>query len=74
MDDMSYEIKEFWFEFYNPEKTEIRIQINYLYQKLMMYNSQTNEWKLQLNDDVQDYNNIQEYLEMLQKPYTFLNF
>ena len=33
MNDKSYEIKELWFEFGNPEESKIRILFNYLYSK-----------------------------------------
>ena len=40
----------------------------------MLYDLQATEWWLQLVEDVQDYENIQNYLDALQRPYAFLNF
>lgn len=40
MEDNSYEIKELWFEFKNPEVTQVRIMFNYLYSKRMLFEMQ----------------------------------
>lgn len=40
----------------------------------MLYEMQALEWKQQLEEDVHDYENIQNYLDALQRPYQFLNF
>lgn len=69
MEDKSFEVKEMWFDFKNPDGTKVRILFNYLYSKLMMYDMQALEWKQQLEEDVHDYNNIQNYLSELQRPY-----
>ena len=74
MEDKSFEVKELWFDFKNQENTKVRILFNYLYSKLMMYDMQAMEWKQQLEEDVHDYENIQNYLDALQRPYQFLNF
>ena len=73
MDDKSNEIKELWFDFQNKEGTKIRILFNYLYSKQFMYDSQCGEWRTQLQEDVQDYRNIKNYLAQLQNPYAFLD-
>ena len=39
-----------------------------------MYDQQCGEWQTQLQEDVNDYLNIQKYLNQLQDPYAFLNF
>lgn len=74
MEDKSFEVKELWFDFKNRENTKVRILFNYLYSKLMLYDMQALEWKQQLEEDVHDYENIQNYLDALQRPYQFLNF
>ena len=45
-----------------------------MYSKFFMYNQQCREWRTQLQEDVNDYNNIERYLHQLQNPYGFLNF
>jgi beta-N-acetylglucosaminidase len=74
MNDASIEVKELWFEFENQFQTKARISFNYLYSKQFMYDQQVGEWRNQLQEDVQDYMNIQAYLSQLQDPYQFLNF
>ena len=48
MNDVSFEIKELWFEFENADKSKIRILFNYLYSKQFMYDQQCGEWRTQL--------------------------
>ena len=74
MNDTSIEIKELWFDFGNQDQSKIRILFNYLYSKKFMYDQQCGEWRTQLMEDVNDYQNIQRYLNQLQDPYAFLNF
>lgn len=74
MNDTSIEIKELWFDFGNQEQSKIRILFNYMYSKKFMYDQQCGEWRTQLQEDVNDYQNIQRYLNQLQDPYAFLNF
>jgi len=64
MTDRSIEIKELWFRLddSNPA-AEIRIQFNYLYSKNFMYDQQCGEWISQLIEDVNDYQNIQRFLD-----------
>jgi hypothetical protein len=45
MNDQSFEIKELWFGFDNPENSKIRILFNYLYSKQFMYDQQCGEWR-----------------------------
>ena len=80
MDDVSIEVKELWFNF--DQETgiqadlapQIRINFNYMYSKYFMYELQCREWRTQLQEDVNDYNNIEMYLDQLQGPYGFLDF
>ena len=72
MNDNRNEIKEFWFDF-DGQPSRARIMVNYMYNKMTMYDQQVQEWKLQLEEDVNDYENIKDYLLTLQKPYAFLN-
>lgn len=58
MEDKSFEVKELWFDFKNNENTKVRIMFNYLYSKLMMYDMQAMEWRQQLEEDIQDFENI----------------
>lgn len=74
MDDVTIEIKELWFAFDNPDQSKIRILFNYLYSKRLMYDQHCGEWITQLREDVNDYTNIEMYLNQLQDPYAFLNF
>lgn len=74
MDNTEFEIKEQWFFFKNADDTKVRILVNYVYNKFMLYQNQIGEWKAQLEEDVQDYDNIENYLNALQEPYKFLNF
>ena len=74
MNDAFIEIKELWFDFGNQEQSKIRILFNYMYSKKFMYDQQCGEWRTQLQEDVNDYQNIQRYLNQLQDPYAFLNF
>ena len=60
MNDRSIEIKELWFQI---EGAEIRILFNYLYSKNFMYDQQCGEWISQLIEDVNDYQNIQRFLD-----------
>lgn len=62
MNDASIEIKELWFDFGNQEQSKIRILFNYMYSKKFMYDQQCGEWRTQLQEDVNDYQNIQRYL------------
>ena len=66
MDNPAIEIKELWFHFFdpdeNPDGAAVRIQFNYMYSKFFMYEIQCKEWKTQLEEDVNDYNNIKRYL------------
>ena len=64
MDDATIEIKELWFDFGNGSK--IRIMFNYSYSKQFMYDQQCLEWRTQIEEDINDYHNIQNYLDQLQ--------
>lgn len=73
-DDMSYEIKELWFDFDNEQSnngymTQVRIQFAYLYNKRMFWEYEMGCYKQYLQEDCIDYNNIDLYLEALQRPY-----
>jgi len=75
MEDESFEIKELWFDFdQNKQGPKIRILFNFLYNKLIMYDQQTKEWKIQLQEDVTDYENIGLYLRQLQDIFEFFDF
>lgn len=74
MDDVTIEIKELWFDIGNQEQSKIRILFNYLHSKRLMYDQHCSEWRTQLQEDVNDYLNIERYLTQLQDPYAFLNF
>ena len=75
MDDLSIEVKDLWFNFDqeaqnmpgggqgDPYRAQIRINFNYMYSKYFMYEQQCAEWKTQLQEDVNDYNNIERYLD-----------
>lgn len=39
-----------------------------------MFDQQCREWRTQIEEDVNDYNNIERYLDQLQRPYGFLDF
>lgn len=73
-DDMSYEIKELWFDFDNEEDnglmTQVRIKFSYLYNKRMFWEYEMGCYKQYLQEDCIDYNNIDLYLEALQRPYS----
>lgn len=88
MDDISIEVKELWFDFDlnsnnqqqnfsgqgDPYRPQVRINFNYMYSKYFMYEQQCREWRTQIEEDVNDYNNIERYLDQLQRPYGFLDF
>lgn len=75
MMDQTFEFKELWFEFRNPENTQVRIMFNYLFSRRMMLENEVMSWQNYLNEDCTDYANIEKFLEELQKPYKeFLNW
>lgn len=75
MMDQTFEFKELWFEFRNPENTQVRIMFNYLFSRRMMLENEVMSWQNYLNEDCTDYANIEKFLEELQKPYReFLNW
>lgn len=78
MDDVSSEIKEYWFDFSDTtgrkQGTQIRINFNYLFSKFVMYDQQVGEWREQLKEDINDYGNIRNFLAQMQEPYGFLDF
>jgi len=47
----------------DPYRPQIRINFNYMYSKYFMYEQQCTEWRTQLQEDVNDYNNIERYLD-----------
>ena len=62
MDNNRNEIKEFWFDF-DGIPSRVRLMVDYLYNKMVMYDQQVTEWNEQLKEDVNDYENIKDYLE-----------
>ena len=75
MEDINLPIKELWFRLDTPGSVmqvndntggpEVRIAFNYFYSHVMVLNQQVYEWRVQLEEDVNDYLNIEGYLVQL---------
>ena len=85
MEDINLPVKELWFPFdiagraqqaaqESGQTPEIRLAFNYAYSQAMMLDWQCQEWRKQLEEDVNDYLNIEGYLVQLQSAHDFLNF
>lgn len=64
MMDHTIEIKELWFpDTPDQNKTQVRVNFNYMFSKRMMYDMRVMDWQRQLIEDCVEYHNIQAYLE-----------